>query len=562
MRRDRLLPALAAALLLAGCPDDNDERGAGKAAPGRDRGAARRDADRPPAPPLKITDVSFAGPAGHRDDRNFARGEKVLCLFTVSNFTYDEGKARIHTDIEVTGPRDRVLLREKDLALVDGEAPSARPGTLRTAARLELSPAVPAGRLTVKLTVRDLLGRRTGTGTGEFTMLGQNRAPSRVPKLEGLRPAADDRVPPGAVVPVTFHATGFRARPVGGGRKLIHLAARTRLLDAGGTPRHTQQDTLVKRELTFAPDAYPVEHAVALPRELAPGTYRAVIEVRDEVAGKSATGELPIEVVPRTFGIANPHVHDASGRSRRTFLLGEQTYVRLSVHGLKPLAGKVSAAVDLAVAGPLGGVYIARKDAATVAGKPSRAVASAGRFPVQLPLVLPNLAPRGTYRLVLRARDRLANKTTTREHKIKIKGQAPPPIGSFRVDKLEVRYRPDLPLLKGDTFVSGRTYQLYLRVGGMKLEEPKKMSFRVKLKADLRIKDLRGRVVHRKKGLFRFERTMTYRPLRVVMPARWTAPALPGGLYDLEILALDEHDDRVSQFMRRVEIIGAVPVPR
>jgi len=41
------------------------------------------------------------------------------------------------------------------------------------------------------------------------------------------------------------------------------------------------------------------------------------------------------------------------------------------------------------------------------------------------------------------------------------------------------------------------------------------------------------------------------------MPAKWDVPpTLRSGLYDLALIALDELDDRVSQLVRRVEIVG------
>lgn len=539
---------------LCGCPR--------KKAAGPDRAVP----DAAAGPPLTISALSFAGPAGHREDRNFSRGETVTCLFTVTGFTYREHKAHIRADIRVTGAGGMLALHQPDLVLLEGKAPTLVPGSIRSAATLTLSPAVPAGRYTVQLAVRDLLGRRHGRGEASFTILGTPPTPVKNLTLVDLRGAADLELPPGSALPVAFTVKGLAFAKASGGKRRAQLEITASIEDSAGQRLTNQTDTLLKTELTFEPAAYPLEHVTLLPGTLTPGPYRLALQVTDRIGGGRSSGLLRFQVVDRAFGIVNLHTHDAAGLPRHAFLLGEQIYVRLSVHGLKvDAAGQVNAAVDLAVAGPDRGVYLAHKNATTVSGEASKPVARAGRYPVQLPLILPALCPTGKYRLVIRARDNLARRETVRELPIQLQGSAPSPLTSFKVDQLEVRDRPDLPLSKGDTFGAGRTYHLALRLGGAKLKQRKKMIFEAKVVADLRLRDLSGKLVHERKELFRLERALTYRPLRIVIPAEWAVPAeLKSGLYDLEISALDLYDDRVSQMRRRVEVVGAgpaVPVP-
>ena len=67
-------------------------------------------------------------------------------------------------------------------------------------------------------------------------------------------------------------------------------------------------------------------------------------------------------------------------------------------------------------------------------------------------------------------------------------------------------------------------------------------------------------MVHERKEIFKLRRRMTYRPLRLVLPAEWDLPSdLPSGLYDLEVSLLNTLDDMVSQLTRRVEIVGQPP---
>jgi hypothetical protein len=450
------------------------------------------------------------------------------------------------------------------MELIKGEAPTAWPGTIRTAASLKLSPGAPPGRYEVKLALEDLLGNRGGSGTGSFTLLGKPVAAVKNLTMTGLRAAGDARVPVGAVVPIAFDVKGFTTRTVKHDLHRIHLTIKATLEDEAGQAVTTRSETLLRRELTFEPTSYPLEHAVALPATLTPGPYRVALQVKDEVGGGQSNGLLRIRVTPKSFGIFNLHLHDAAGSPRNSFLLGEQVYVRLSVHGLQTdKTGQVEAAVDLAVAGP-GGVYLATKRAASTSGAASRAFARAGRYPVELPLILPALCPTGKYRVVIRARDAVAGRDTVREHTFEIHGDAPKHLKTFRADGLTVRDRPDLPATEGDTFGAGRSYHLDLRLGGLKAKPVprKRLTFWVKAKASLKL--LRaGRVVHEAKDLFQLDRQLTYRPLRVLMHAKWQVPAtLPGGLYDLAVVAEDQQDDHVSQLMRRVEIVSAGPAVR
>jgi len=547
----RLHALLLLCALLPGCPR-------------REPPSTLDSASRPaPGPPLHVEEVSFAGPAGHRPDGKFSRGETVTCLFTVAGFTYKEGRADIVADVKVRGPEGELELHQPDLVLLRGAAPTQKPGSIRSAATLTLTPAATPGKHRVELTVRDVLGHRAGTGSESFTLLGKPPAKSANLTLAGLHEAADTRLPPGSALPVAFEVRGFvTAKGKREGHRRIDLEITTGVEDQAGQRLSSRTETLLKTELLFSPPAYPLEHVTLLPGNLAPGSYRLALAVRDRIGKGTTEGLFRFQVVPSTFGIVNLHLHDAAGLPRRTFLLGEQAYIRLSVHGLKVNArGEVGVAVDLAVAGPDGGVYLARKEAAALAGEGSKAAAAAGRYPVELPLVLPTICPAGKYRLVMRARDRLARRETVRELPFRIEGSAPKPMGSFKIERLEVQDRPDLPPSKGDTFVAGRTYRLTLRLGGPKLQEPRRMTFLARIKGDLRLKDMTGRVVHEKKGLFEFERTLTYRPLRILMPAKWEAPQLRSGLYDLEVVALDELDDRVSQMVRRVEVVGRRAVP-
>ncbi|MFH1131159.1 MAG: hypothetical protein V1754_07475, partial [Pseudomonadota bacterium] len=174
---------------------------------------------------------------------------------------------------------------------------------------------------------------------------------------------------------------------------------------------------------------------------------------------------------------------------------------------------------------------------------------------------LPSIAPTGKYQLVLRARDRLLKDAEAiREYHFQIKGNPPARLSSFKIDGLDIQERPDLAPIKGDTFVRGKTYHLTLSVGGAKLKEIQKLTYFAKMEGHLKIRDLRQNIVHESNRLFHLEKKLHYRPLRILLSAQWITPSdIPLGLYDLEVHAVNLLDNRVSQLVRRVEVVDTTP---
>ncbi len=414
-------------LWLAGCPRDATQRADLDTPP-----SVNQSATPPPSgPQIKITQISFAGPAGHRPDAHFSRGEIVTCLFTASKFTYRHKQADLSADIQVIGQGGVRVLHEPNMALLKGPAPTAKPGSIRSVASLRISPAAMPGKYRVKILARDRLGHRVGEGTGNFTLVGTPPPRSESLTIHGARLAAGAKVPAGSVQPLAFTVTGLRPKsPAAPSTLQLKLTATT--LDRAGRKVAHHEQTL-KRQLPFSPYAYPVEFQIDLPRAIPPGPHTVVLRVEDSSRGASATARIPLRVVPPSFAIFSAHLHDAAGLPRERFLLGEQVYLRFSLHGLKSLAGRVKGEVDLAIGGPEGGVYVATKNAARIDGASAQAAAAAGRFATQIPLVLPNLAPRGKYRILLRARDLLAHKEIVHEHIFTLHGNPPPRLSSFKI---------------------------------------------------------------------------------------------------------------------------------
>lgn len=532
--------------------------------------ACRREAQAPVdpsprgAPPasarLEVTEISFAGPGGHRKDASFLPGERVTCLLTTRGYAHQGGRVEIVGDVTVTGPHGQTVLSLQSLELVKGPAPTPRPGSLRLAAELRISAAAPPGAYEVAIELRDLLGGRRGVGRAGFRFLGTPEPPSPHLALSRLRWAAGHEAFPGAVLPLAFTLKGLRTQKVAGkGHRLAALAELAILDAAGNVVAPPRREALLRGELGFAPEAVPLELQADVPRTASPGTYRLRVRVEDGLSGSKTDGTLPLTVLDgNELKLWSLHLHDASGLPRDHFRLGAQAFLRFALRGLRPRGTSVEAEVDLAVAGPEG-VYFAQKRAAEARGASGQAAAAAGRFPAQIPLILPTLAPAGRYRVVLRARDLVAGRECTAELPFAIEGSAPSPLGRFAIAELDVRDRPDLPPQPGDTFVAGRSYQLTPLVGGVRPRTRRPLIFPLNLEGDLRLRDLAGRVVHERKRLFQLRRELAFRPLRVPVPATWMVPAtLRGGLYDLELEIHDRDDDHVSQLRRRVEVVEAV----
>lgn len=552
---------LVVVLVLAGCPEKKQASSSAESDE-KSKPSKPQPANRTPAAPasqptgkkaLRVDKIAFAGAAGLREDATFRRGEKVIALLRVTHFTYREGRADIRADVTAVGPGERRVVAERDLVLLEGKAPSRRAGQLRGAVTLEIPAAAPPGDYRMTLTVRDRLGERWGRGAKTFHLVGPTPPRSNELAIVGLHSAGDEKLLPGSVVPLELDAAGVRTRTVDGGHR-AELDIASRLLDSKGKELARHGQKLLRRTLLFEPDSYPLEYGLALPNDLGPGTYRAVLTLRDRVSDSRASDSLSLEVVPPKFSVANAHIHGAAHLARDTFRFGEQIFVRFAVRDFAMRHGAAALEVDLAIGGP-GGVYLSRKSAAKLTGKRSRAFSADRRFPVQVPLTLPALAPAGRYHLVIRARDRLAKRDVTRDLPLTLEGKAPKPLRDLRIDQLQVRSRPELPPLAGDTFIAGRSYHLAVRVGGVKPAEPSKLTFVIKLRGGLRLLTPRGTVVDKHEKLLSLERTLHYRPLRLVMTARWKVPAkLPAGLYDLTIDVLDPRTDRVSHLRRRVEI--------
>lgn len=494
---------------------------------------------------LTVDDLSFAGAGGHRPDATFARGETALCLMTLTHFSYRQGQVDLTVDARASQGATTII-DAKDLTLLRGKAPTTKPGLLRSALQLELPAAAPPGNYRLELVVHDRLAKTTARTETEFKLAGE--APAATSRLALAVAPKHTITVAGAVAPLTVTLRGLVARHKADGYRLDAVVS-SRLQGTKQQPLLTT----IQRRLPFAPSALAVEHAVITPRDLAAGRYPLSIEVEDKNTGRRAQSKALVEVAPPAFAVHNIHIHDAAHLSRSTFRFGEQIFVRFALYGFASQAGQAKLAADLAISGPEGGVYFARKDAATTSGKLASQAAAAGRFPTQIPLVLPSIAPAGSYRLVIRARDLISGKSTVGQATFVLEGATVKRLSKFQLETLEIRLRPDLPPVARATLIPGTDYYFSVRAGGAGLRKVGRAAWQSDIAADLRLRSLDGKLVYEKKGVFAIKRRFHHNPLRVVLNGKVTIPAnLSTGIYTLEVRAIDEIADRVSLLSRRV----------
>lgn len=509
---------------------------------------------------LEIRDVSFAGPAGHRKTAEFSRGEALLCLFTVSGYQQKEGNVELFGNLEASDAKGRLVFQKRGLALAQGKAPTEKAGRLRAMAKIDLHRATPPGRYTLKLVVEDRLANTSTPAQGSFRLLGTAFRPAERLALRSLRAAASDHLPAGSYFPLRFEVAGFATAPSSAPeapQKSVssQLSLSAELTDKTGASVKKEHRPLRSGPLPHAQLDLPFETQFALPAALAPGKYLLSLRVDDALANTFARGTVAVTVVAKRFGLFNVHLHDAGRLPRDTFRLGEKAALRFSVQGFATKNGMADLSVDLAVAGPSGGVYLLRKKAASLSGAASAPFAKAGRFPMEVPLTLPALAPTGKYRIVLRAKDRFGSaKEIVAEHAFQITGDAPRPLAQFAIDQLQVRRRADLPEIKGDTFVAGRSYSLTVHAGAA-TKEVGKLTYEADLSGKIQLRRF-GKIAHTQEKLFELKRRFNYRPLRIRLNGQWNIPSmLRPGLYDMELVLENQLEKRVSQLIRRIEIV-------
>jgi hypothetical protein len=533
----------------------------------------RRDAPAALTRELTLSDLIFTGTTGdERKPAVFSRGELVRAVVTVRGFVFRGGKVDLEGELRVHDQEEMLVLEQDRLELRKGAAPTARPGSIRAMASFRLDPAAGPGPYRLALTIHDRLGHRRGQIRATFEQHGRRAPVARRLTLLALSSAADPTPMVGSIVPMVFHLSGVSSaasqeRKPSAASYGIALDVSTVLTRPDGTPLGPPRaEPLYRRQLSFRPRELVVEYQLALPAAIGPGSIVVRSVVTDAKQKTSVTGHLPLRIVEPALGADSLHLHDGAHLPRRTFRFGEQVWVRFAIRGFDSATldtGGLQA--DLAVAGPEGGVYLARKRAAVLGQAQLAQVKLHGRYPVQLPLTLPTLAPTGRYVLLVRARQVVGSsgqhsrltRSAQASIPIQLEGTALPAASRLAIDALEIRERPDLPALKGDTLVSGQRYSIRLRIAGAKAKNIAKLTYRTRVVGHLRLRHPRNNmVIDQHRGLFRLERTTHYRPVRQLLLASWQLPRdIPPDLYDLELQLVDEQNNRVAQLIRRIEIV-------
>lgn len=272
---------------------------------------------------------------------------------------------------------------------------------------------------------------------------------------------------------------------------------------------------------------------------------------------KRSTQSQPTESESTALRIHPIVFFDTANQPRETFGFGEAIVIQATFTGFALTSThKADLTVDLAIAGPDGGVYLAKKNAAhLIEPIHSNTKSPTTYFLIETPLRLPEIAPSGTYRFVIKAFDRIASKESVVEKTFAIVGNAPKTLKNLTVEELLIyapnQQKPDT----SHTFTRGERYTLIAYIGGARYRSEKKHHYQTDIVGSLKLRSLTNATVDNIKEAFRLKQEFTYQPLRLLLNSTWTVPrSAKPGLYDLEITLLNRVDDRVSSLRRRIEL--------
>ena len=248
---------------------------------------------------------------------------------------------------------------------------------------------------------------------------------ARVQQAEdGPTVASNFRFLPGEAVYLTFRIAGFATVEKEDDKRFVSLTYRVEAVDEAGLALAPASEGKIENEV-FAEDREwlpKVSFSFELPMRMAGGQYRLVAKVVD-LAGKStAAAEIPLRVegpvtpVAKDLGIHEVRFFrqesDREPLRVVAYQPGDPIWVRFVIAGYKLATGnKLDVEYGVTMSDPDGKIIVAQAVAAkdTYAGfYPCRTV------PGILNFTLSKDMPKGVYRVVVVARDRIGNQTVER----------------------------------------------------------------------------------------------------------------------------------------------------
>ena len=216
---------------------------------------------------------------------------------------------------------------------------------------------------------------------------------------------------------LSFQVDGYQVSPA----QKVKLSYEIDGLDPQGvklmeTVKDTVEAELAPQDKNWQPK---IRHSIATPPLGPPGAYKIVVRVKDELAGSTASKEIPFQIraheVARsdTLVVRNFHFFrtedDREPLSPAVYRPGDSVWARFDITGYKLGDGnRKDVQYGIAVAAPSGKVLFTQPEAAveqSASFYPQRYVPGSFNLTLQ-----PNIRP-GEYSIVLTVRDRIGNQT-------------------------------------------------------------------------------------------------------------------------------------------------------
>lgn len=239
--------------------------------------------------------------------QNFLTGETIYFSFQVTGFTKktDEDE-RNHVELEY-----RVTLKDKAGLLLDKPVqgkineeltPQDKEWLPKVQRGFQLPDTLVTADYHLDIEVRDLTAKTTATHQIKVPVRGGRKQPAKELVADEVRffrdedgkiPAVGAKYRPGAALHVQFQIAGFSSKE----NNEYEVSYGVKILRADGTVAFQQPDAAKEQDRTFYPRAY-LHGAfhLTMDNNVAAGTYKLVIEMRDDLSGKKHVSEFPFHI--------------------------------------------------------------------------------------------------------------------------------------------------------------------------------------------------------------------------------------------------------------------------
>ena len=239
--------------------------------------------------------------------QNFLTGETFYFTFQVTGFTKktDEDE-RNHVELEY-----RVTLKDKAGLLLDKPVqgkineeltPQDKAWLPKVNRSFVLPDTLVTAEYHLDIEVRDLTAKTSAMHQIKIPVRGGRKQPAKELVADEVRffrdedgkiPAVGAKYSPGAALHVQFQIAGFSLKE----NNEYEVSYGVKILRADGTVAFQQPDAAKEQDKTFYPRAY-LHGAfnLTLDKNVAAGTYKLVIEMRDDLSGKKHVSEFPFHI--------------------------------------------------------------------------------------------------------------------------------------------------------------------------------------------------------------------------------------------------------------------------